>query len=255
MMLSRLRRSVADVHFGQFAVELFVLILGILIAFQIDRWAEDRRDRKQEYSYLLRLKEDLQIEIQAMDNATRYADARLASVLLLEEAIANPSIVADRYANLPVALEKATWRSFPQINAFVYTELQSSGNLALIESVELRRALANYYSSFRNSALVAQNLNLQNQFDRLTAGILTTAELTSIEDGSWSDDSKNISVEISVERAARILEALKDRQDAVDLLPSIAQQHVFNKKVIQSGRTQALSIIEQIDGLLADFGN
>jgi hypothetical protein len=146
-------------------------------------------------------------------------------------------------------LEKATWRSFPQINAFVYTELQSSGNLALIRSEPLRRELANYYSSIRHYSRVGLDLNLQQQFDLLTAGILSSAELLSIEKGSWSGSSDDL----SVERAVQIAAELAKRQDAIDLLPNIAQHHVFNQKVIELVRAQALSIIERIDRLIEDF--
>ncbi len=65
-MFERLRRNLAESSYGVLGLEMLVVILGILIAFQIDRWAEDRRDREQEYNYLVRLNEDLQFEIDSM---------------------------------------------------------------------------------------------------------------------------------------------------------------------------------------------
>jgi hypothetical protein len=248
-MLERLRRNLAESRYGPLGLEIVVVILGILIAFQIDRWAEERRDRKQEYEYLLRLKEDLQIEIRGMDEAVQYAESRIAAVLLLEEVIANPTMIEDQPDALPVALETATWRSFPQISAFVYTELQSSGNLALIQSEPLRRELADYYSSIRHYSHVGLDLDIQHQFDRRTAGILSTAELLSIEKESWTGSSDSI----PVDRAIQIAEELAGRHDAIDLLPNIAQHHVFNQKVIELVRAKAVSIIKQIDHLIEDF--
>ncbi len=165
-MFERMRRNLAVSGYGALGLEIIVVILSILIAFQIDRWAEDRRDRDQEYDYLLRLKEDLQLEINSIDEAIQYAESRIAAVMLLEEAIANPLIVMDDSGAIPVALETATWRSFPQISAFVYTELQSSGNLALNRSESLRRDLANHYSSIRHYSRVGLDLDIQRQFDR-----------------------------------------------------------------------------------------
>ena len=169
--------------------------------------------------------------------------------MLLEEAIASPPEIKDQPDALPVALETATWRSFPQISAFVYTELQSSGNLALIQSEPLRRELANYYSSIRHYSRVGLDLDIQHQFDRRTAGILSTAELLSIEKGAWSGSTGSI----PVDRAIQIAEELASRHDAIDLLPNIAQHHVFNQKVIELARAKAVSIIEQIDRLINDF--
>ena len=248
-MFERLRKNLVESNYGILGLEIVIVIIGILVAFQIDRWAEDRREREQEYDYLVRLKEDLQIEIHSMDAAIQFAESRIAAVLLLEEVIANPSVVMEQPDAVPVAMETATWRSFPQINAFVYTELQSSGNLALIRSDSLRRELANHYTSIRHYSPVGLDLDIQHQFDRLTAGILSTAELRKIEEESWNNTPNNI----SVERALEITQELASRQDAIDLLPNVAQHHVFNKKVIELTRGQALKIIEQIELLIEDI--
>ena len=90
-MFGRLRKNFAVSNYGTLALELVVVVLGILIAFQIDRWGEDRRDREHEFDYLARLKNDLQIEIQSMDAALQHAESRIAAVVLLEGVLANPS--------------------------------------------------------------------------------------------------------------------------------------------------------------------
>ncbi|MEJ2127513.1 MAG: DUF6090 family protein [Woeseiaceae bacterium] len=249
MLLERLQTTFAKSSFGSFALELIVVILGILIAFQIDHWAEDRRDREHEYAYLMRLKEDFQIEIQSMDAALRYAESRIANVVLLEEVLANPSVALERPGAVTIAIEKVTWRSFPQINAFVYSELQNTGNLALIRSESLRRSLANHYASIRHHERVGLDFNIQHQFDRLTAGILSTSELQAIEDESWN----NVIEDVSSERAHEMVQELARRRDAIELLPDIAQHHIFNKKVMESTRSRALEIIELIDSLTKGF--
>jgi len=248
-MLERLRQNFAKSNYGSLALEIVVVILGILIAFQIDRWAEDRRDREHEYGYLVRLKDDLQGEIQNMDEALQNAESRIADVLLLEEAIANPTTVLERPGAIAAAVETATWRSFPQINAFVYSELQSTGSLVLIRSESLRRYLANHYSSIRHHERVGFDLNIQHQFERLTAGILSTSELQSIESGSWDNSTSDV----STDRALEISQELARRQNATDLLPNIAQHHMFNKKVMEMTRGRTREIIETIDSLLEDM--
>jgi len=235
-------------RYSSLGVEILVVILGILIAFQIDRWADYRRDREQEQNYLVRLKEDLQIEMRSMDAASEYANSRIADVLLLEEVCANPSVALDRPIAVAEAVEKVTWRSFPQISAFVYSDLQSTGNLALIRSDSLRRDLANHYSSIRHNERVGVDLNFQRQFELLTAGILSTAELQDVESGSWDGKTNNI----AAERALEIAQELVRRQDAIELLPNIAQHHVFNLRAIESARNRAAKLIELIDSLIDD---
>jgi hypothetical protein len=248
-MLNQLRQNLTKANFGALAIEIVVVILGILIAFQIDRWSEDRRNREQELNYLARLEDDLQIEMQSMDAALRFAEARITDVLLLERALSDKSVAFERPGAIAAAVETATWRSFPQINSFVYSELQSTGNLGLIRSNILRRELANHYSSIRHHERVGLDLTIQHHFDRLTAGILTTAELQEIERGAWNDTPG----QISAERALEIVQELARRQNAIELLPNIAQHHVFNQKVVEMARDRTHKIIELIDSIVSNF--
>jgi len=229
------------------SLEVIVVILSILIAFELDRWAEDQRERKQEQNYLVRLKEDLQIEITHMDEARRYADARIAAAVLLEEIASDPSTAVNHTSALAKALETAGWYSFPNLDAFVYSELQNSGNLALIQSDALRRALAVHYAAFKNDSRIGLDRDVQLQFARYTAGLLTSEELRNIEERTWQD----LPYDVSAERASEIAQQLASRPDAVALIPSIVQHHVFNKRVIEQTRNSAPEIIGQIDQLLA----
>jgi hypothetical protein len=247
-MIERLRKHIANSDYARLGLELLVVVIGILLAFQIDRWGEDRRDRILESEYLLRLQEDLQIEVGRMDDALLYARARIAAVRLLEEVSANPQVAARQPGEVAVALETAMWLSFPQVDASVYTELQSTGNLALIRSQSLRRNLANHYASLHHDSRVGLNIGIQQLFEERTAGILTTDELTIIERASWGEELTGV----SEARAIEIAEALAARQDALDLLPSIAQHNVFNSKVIDQNRRRAIAIIDTIENLLAE---
>lgn len=250
-MIERLRRHVANANYGMLGLELVVLVMGILLAFQIDRWGEQRRDRALEIEYLQRLKEDLQIEIGRMDDALEYAEARIAAVRLLEHVAAQPQAAAEQPGEFARALETSAWLSFPQVDAFVYLELQTTGNLALIRSQSLRRELSNHYASIHHDARVGLNIEIQHLFEVRTAGILTTDELTMVENAAWGDNLEGI----SPARAVEIAEALVARPDAIALLPSIAQHNVFNVKVIEQHRARALAIIDEIETLLAAAGD
>ena len=194
-MFGRLRKNITASNFGTLALELVVVILGILTAFQFDRWAEDRRDREHEFDYLVRLKSDLQIEIQSMGAALQHAESRIAAVALLEDVLADSSVALERPVAVAAAVETATWRSFPQLNAFVYFELQS------------------------------------------------------IETGEWGSTKSDI----SSDRAVQITQELARRQDAIQLLPNIAQHHWFNLKVIEAARGRTLKLVELIDSLIEEF--
>ena len=250
-MLAKLRKNLIEANYGALGVEIVVVILGILIAFQIDRWAQERREREQEHHYLVRLKEDLQFEIGLMADSLEYAEQRIAAAHLLEDATTNPKIAAERPNNFAEALERVTWRSFPNISAYVYTELQSTGNLSLIRSDVLRRNMADYYSFIQHEAGIGFDLEIQNLFTRITAGILSTAELVDIQENELSRRE----VDIVPERALEIVREFAARQNAVDLLPSIVQHHSFNKIAIEASRDRAQQLILTIDALIDEFSS
>ena len=95
-MLTKLQKNLIEANYGALGVEIVVVILGILIAFQIDRWAQERREREQEHQYLVRLKEDLQFEIGLMADSFEYAEQRIAAAHLLEDATTKQENVLSR---------------------------------------------------------------------------------------------------------------------------------------------------------------
>ena len=111
---------------GGAGVDLLVVVVGIPLALQLSGWVQERQDRLSERGYLVRLRDDMEIERARMDAALRYANQRIEAVRLLERLVADPALATEEPARVPWAVETASWRSFPQIGAFVYGELQST---------------------------------------------------------------------------------------------------------------------------------
>ena len=122
MIISRMRKHLAQQDWIAITVDVVVILVGILLAFQIERWADELRSRSLEEDYLFRLKQDLGTEIVRMTQARDYAEDRIQAVKFLAQVVNDSSIVVDSPKNLSWALETATWRSYPQINAFVFGE-------------------------------------------------------------------------------------------------------------------------------------
>jgi len=245
-MIGQIRKNISHHDWRAVAVDLVVVIVGILLAFQIERWGDDLRGQSLEQDYLLRLKQDLEAEIVQMDRALVFAESRIQAAKFLDQAINNPPIVRESPDALPRALETATWRSYPQIYAFVFVELQSSGNLALIRSESLRRNLTNHYTTLQHYSQVGLDLQAQHEFEQYTAGILTIDELTAIENDDWDGESHST----SITRAMEIIGDFAQKEGAIALLPSLVQHHTFNKRVIEESRSRAQEIIMQVNALL-----
>lgn len=244
--MKRFFRSLARQDWTTVLVELLVVIVGILLALQVDQWADGREHRTSERTYLSRLKEDLLIERARIDDAQGYAINRLAAVMLLERFAQDPSSKIEDAKRVPWAIETASWRSFPRINNFVYGELQSSGRMSLIRSVTLRRALAEHYAQIQHDARVGEDREAEERFDLVSAGLLTMDELMSIEDAEGNHARLNV----SAPRARAIVKAFATRRAAADALPGLAQHHRFNLRVINDMRIRVDALIKIIDNEL-----
>lgn len=232
-------------------IDLVVVVVGILIALQLDGWAERREELRLERVYLQRLAEDFQIERSRMDAAERYANSRIEAARFLGRILSDPQIAAAEPARVPWAIETATWRSFPQINAFVYRELQSTGRLVLLRSESLRRKLAEHYTALQHDARVGEDLTAQHRFDGAVAGLLTIDELEAVERVAGNHRE----LDMSPGRALAVARSFAQRGSAIDELPSLVQHHTFNLRVITAMRQRADEILQQIDSLMAARGD
>jgi hypothetical protein len=70
----------------RFGGEFVVIVLGVLAAFAVEDWSENRQNRALEENYLSRLRADLQRDLQQIGPASwaSFANARAATTLLYE---------------------------------------------------------------------------------------------------------------------------------------------------------------------------
>lgn len=243
-MLSGFRTHVSRHDWFAVAVDLLVVVVGILVALEFGSWVEARKERALEQVYLERLKEDFGIELARIGDARRYAQARIEAAKLLDRLVSDPSSAGTAGARVPRAIETASWRSFPQINAFVYSELQNTGRLALLRSVELRRLLAEHYTASHHESRVGGDLSAQQRYDAACSGLLRIDELAAIElgGGQWQ------ALVNAPERALEIARDFAQRPAAIAELPSLVQHHTFNLRVLDDMQRRVEAIIVAIDG-------
>ena len=242
-MLRGFRTHVARHDWFAVGVDLVVVIVGVLVALEFGGWVDARKERALEQVYLERLKEDFAIELARIGDARRYAQSRIEAANLLHRLVADPASAVAAGARVPWAVETASWRSFPQINAFVYGELQNTGRLALLRSVELRRMLAEHYTDSHHASRVGFDLSAQQRYDAACSGLLGMEELTAIElgGGQWEN------LTIAPERALEIVRDFAQRPAAIAELPSLVQHHTFNLRVLDDMQRRLEAIIVAID--------
>jgi hypothetical protein len=244
--MNRFRRALGRQDWLAVTIELTVVVLGILIALQLDQWAQARQERRLEQAYLLRLKEDLQIEYARAAAAERWAKDRLEAVNLLNRLVADPTVAATDPRAVLWAIESASWRSFPKGNPFVYNELQSTGHMRIIRSLPLRRQLAEHYADLAIDSWVGEDRAAEEKFDDATAGLLNAQELMAFE----RTGGDRLRVNIDVDRAMSLATSFSRRGDALAQLPSVAQHHLFNLRVIGDQKARLRKLVAAVDGEL-----
>lgn len=143
MALSRFQRVVARVRKADWvavAGELAIVVFGILIAFQLDRWAEQWRQSSERQLYLERLAEESRGNVRALEQASAEFSTNTAQVLGLTRAVADPGQRARiaRTANYGCG---ALHLPAARLQTAALEEAGDAGALALLPDPELRRLL------------------------------------------------------------------------------------------------------------------
>lgn len=135
------------IQFASLLRELLILVLGILIAFLLNNWAQSRSERALEQRYLQNLHDDLVAD--SLELATRLVDYQARRV------IANRVIGMIYNPNAPGRDSAAIFifRDLQHEGPFVanqstYNTLIYSGDFKLLRNFELRKRLAEHYHQY-----------------------------------------------------------------------------------------------------------
>lgn len=124
-------------------VEVFIVIIGILIAFQVDNYNITQQEQKAYYSYLLRLKEDMQT-LRTTIGMRKEIESRLIELGQYEMDVLTGKIPNPNPMKLALAIEYTGNISRYEMTSPTYMELIETGNLSLIEDDSLMTYLSGY---------------------------------------------------------------------------------------------------------------
>ncbi len=125
--------------------EIVLVMIGILLALQVNNWNENRKEQKKEQVYLERLQENLSSDIKQLDlNIEFYKKVFDYGNLALSYAEGD-TIKSKSNWEVLVSFFQASqiWPLIP--TSSTYDELKSSGELSLIQSIDLRNNLSYYH--------------------------------------------------------------------------------------------------------------
>lgn len=166
--MSTLRRFTAalrSAQWGHVALELFLIVAGILIALAVSNWMEDRRDARLERQYLEQLTQDLDRDLAMLDEALRFEQRQVENSALVYRALRQGVAPEEREA-VASALGSLTARRTLRLGRATYTDLLSTGNLRLIRNASLRDRIIRLYENNERAQLI-RDRNNQEFVDRM----------------------------------------------------------------------------------------
>jgi len=221
--------------------ELLIIVLGVLIALWVDNWNGEREDRLLEQEYLSTLATDLRADLVELDEASERARLNERAAQALYDAIQGTGSLAPD--SLSRFVLQAGFLYFPAYSPYTFEDLTSTGNLRLLRSEEIRRALAAYHNEIGVFGQWSERYRwIQRDYTESTRGVLGPDLVRQAEDPEAVDGG-----EASSDDSARILAELRNREGVLGALEQMIWVQVRQLSVHQSIRRSATELLALVE--------
>ena len=255
-MLLRIISNIRNLRWDNAVLELIVVAVGLLMAFQIDRWWEARDELETERQYIVRLITDLERDVENLDHAIDLADLRLSFAGMLMDVAEEPQLAMQSPVKFMLAVNQSAFTYTPALTSNTFEELRSTGKLGLLRSSELRNSLFDYYR-FDNSERQYQTLQYMQEFRHfeLAAGILTNRQLRRMHD-EWFVVSATEVAALKDEPVdeAEVLDAANRLQADTDFVGWLPIAYEMQREAID-GNQERLDRATELLGILKALQN
>lgn len=195
--------------------EIFLVVVGILLALQFNNWSIENTSKTKEKWYLINMVEDIEYQ----KDILKYMKEHYENCVKTSESILRSYKKNKNFQNIDSLNEKLNLLmevdNFPNINN-TYQELVSSGQQALIRNKELSVSIIDYYLYSEDNYVDMKNNNdnvYYPMFYDLAQIVILEKELYNDDEGLFeTDDEVQAMLEKKLENAEtkiKFLNALK----------------------------------------------
>ncbi|MEM7430487.1 MAG: DUF6090 family protein [Pseudomonadota bacterium] len=153
--------------------EIALIVIGILLALQIDQWNSHRLDRQKEIEYLSFIRAGLEEDVQSLDRLIEFNRLKSEKLIEMMQLLATGVQGAELNSQLNPLMATLTSYDFFDANSIAFDNLKSTDSLALISNSGLQRALTEYYAYERG--LIGTSEHLETWTRALGALVATQA--------------------------------------------------------------------------------
>lgn len=182
MFIRRITKSFSKGNYGALLLEMFVLILGILLALAVDRWNQDRLDAIETGQIVQRLKSDTARNLVMFEETLPDMEQNLANVKALFRALEAGSMAGEDAERIEMGIANIdVVPSYPLVFAG-YEELVATGRLRQLDDPMLIDLLGNQRAEYEAAQAVVgywrdSVQGATNTLDRHVDYYFTTAQM------------------------------------------------------------------------------
>jgi hypothetical protein len=139
--------------------EILLVVIGILIALQVNNWNQNRLDKRKSIEYHQRMVNDLDQTISFLEDVFNFSKQVKDSIDLAVEILESGRLSISSRKTLNYALGNffRLARNLPEL--VTYIEMENSGQLNLIYDTNLRKEIAAYLVNWKLVSTVSEDLN------------------------------------------------------------------------------------------------
>ena len=159
MLLRSITKHVKEQNWFAVALDFFIVVVGILLAFQITNWNEARSDRAEERKYLERLSSDLsRTNERIVDQLERYSEM-MSDLDTTLKTLKDCKLTQETEAAFVSGLYLLGRYNLPEFVLGTFEELNATGNFQLIRNIELRGDITRVFEDVERINLIDRQIN------------------------------------------------------------------------------------------------
>ncbi|MET6990791.1 DUF6090 family protein [Sediminicola arcticus] len=148
------QNMITDNKFGKYLIyavgEIILVVIGILIALQINNWNENRKAEKIELTYLIRLKNDLEKDTLYLENKMQYLKGEKAKIYQFVHQLYNVQKTEKEFKQLYILQSYVTESLVLQTST--YEELKNTGLTNIFQNESLKIEILDLYREYQIAA-------------------------------------------------------------------------------------------------------
>ena len=220
--------------------EILLVVIGILIALQVNNWNQQRIDQRTEKTYLTRLLEEIETDLESVSRSIETNEKRRNRAEFLMAAKPKPELIEKDPTYFVESIEYAGYTNSPIISDHTFEEIKSSGQLSIISNEKIRAGLSKYYANVQNRGqynFIVQDIQLR--YLEYRAGILSDEQQIGM--GSFSSRTQ-----YNTDEALTVYKRMMDKPDFIRHLPFVLQSKIRTGENLRGRDESAMRIRDMI---------